>query len=250
MTISLINSLTHVVTGPLQFANPSAANGYDDAVFEGGRVFLSYTNPAHPGDATLVELLNGYHPSGVLLTRTILALGATGYNTVSGKIETIPQTDPDSLKTAPNGDLIFSSGADGTIIEVSHPGTAQQTVTFTPVGGAAGAQSGLDDVIKPSATAGTFYLTDTATNKVFTFHVSGLERQRLLRLGRQRKGVWPGGSRRPAPSRRCSPPAMRPISISPPRTAWFSSPMRNAAPMAHVDSVRSVRRRAQRRQRV
>src|SRR3984893_19396513 len=34
--------------------------------------------------------------------------------------------------------------------------------------------AGLDDVIKPGATSGTFTLTDTATNKVFSFHATGL----------------------------------------------------------------------------
>jgi hypothetical protein len=35
--------------------------------------------------------------------------------------------------------------------------------------------SGLDDVIKPGATSGTFYMTDTSTNKVFSFHATGLD---------------------------------------------------------------------------
>jgi hypothetical protein len=33
---------------------------------------------------------------------------------------------------------------------------------------------GLDDVIKPDASAGTFYLSDTADNRVLTVHVTGL----------------------------------------------------------------------------
>jgi hypothetical protein len=31
-----------------------------------------------------------------------------GYDTVTGKMELVPQTDPDSLKLAAKGDLIFS----------------------------------------------------------------------------------------------------------------------------------------------
>ena len=42
--------------GPPEYANPSATSGYDDAVFEGNKVFLSYTNPAASRRATLVEL--------------------------------------------------------------------------------------------------------------------------------------------------------------------------------------------------
>ena len=140
-------------------------------------MFLSYTNPNGVGDPTLVELVNGDHPSGLLKTRTILADGAMGLDTVTGKREVVPQNDPDSLKLGPKGDLIFSSGADGTIIDVANPGTARQSLSFTSIAGIPAASVGnvgLDDVVKPDATAGTFYLTETATNKVVSFHATGL----------------------------------------------------------------------------
>jgi predicted secreted protein len=172
-TISLIDPVTHTVTGPLSYAAPSDTHGYDDVVFKGDKVFLSQTNPAAPGDPILVQLLNGDHPSGALVTSTILAEGAMGFNTITGKTEVIPPTDPDSIKLAPNGDLILTSGNDGTIIDVQNPGTANQAVAFTKIQGAP-AKADLDDVIKPSATAGTFYLTDTASNTVYSFHVTGL----------------------------------------------------------------------------
>src|ERR1700716_46750 len=159
-TLTLINPVTHQVTGPLSFANPSATRGYDDVVFTGDKVFLSYTNPNGTGDPTLVELVNGDRPTGTLLTTTILSDGAMGFNTVTGKIELVPQTDPDSLKIAPNGDLLLTSGADGTIIDVQNAGTPSQAVSFTTIKGVTAGNAGLDDVIKPSATAGTFYLTD------------------------------------------------------------------------------------------
>jgi predicted secreted protein len=173
-TLSLIDPVTHTVTGPLSYANPSATSGYDDVVFEGNKVFLSYTNPNGAGDPTLVELVNGDRPSGLLLTSTILTDGAKGLDTVTGQVEVVPQSDPDSLKMAPNGDLIFSSGNDGTIIDVQNPGKSNQAVSFTTIKGVTAGNAGLDDVIKPSATAGTFYLTDTATNKVYSFHATGL----------------------------------------------------------------------------
>jgi hypothetical protein len=44
-TLSLIDPVTHKVTGPLTFANPSGTRGYDDVVFQGNKVFLSYSNP-------------------------------------------------------------------------------------------------------------------------------------------------------------------------------------------------------------
>jgi hypothetical protein len=142
--------------------------------FKGDKVFLSYTNPANPGDATVVELVNGDRPTGTLTTTAILRDGAMGLDTVTGKLEVVPQNDPDSLKLAPNGDLLLSSGDDGAIIDIKDPGTKQQSVSFTPIAGVTAGKAGLDDVIEPSATSGTFTLTDTATNKVLSFHATGL----------------------------------------------------------------------------
>lgn len=173
-TLSLIDPATHKVAGPLSFANPSTTRGFDDVVFKGDKVFLSYTNPNGVGDPTLVELVNGDRPNGLLLTTAILADGATGFDTVTGKIESVPQNDPDSLKLASNGDLLLTSGADGTIIDVQNPGTPNQAVSFTTIKGVTAGNAGLDDMIKPSATTGTFYLTDTKTNKVYSFHATGL----------------------------------------------------------------------------
>ena len=173
-TLTLINPKTHAMSAPLSFANSSATRGYDDVVFEGNKVFLSYTNPVNPGDPTLVELVQGDHPTGVLTTNTVLSFGAKGLDTVTGKMAIVPQTDPDSLKLAPNGDLLLTSGADGTIIDISKAGTAQQSVSFTNVAGVPNGKAGLDDVIKPDAPSGTFTLTDTATNKVYSFHATGL----------------------------------------------------------------------------
>jgi hypothetical protein len=173
-TLTLIDPRTHTVSAPLTYADSLATRGYDDVVFKGHEVFLSYTNPAAPGDATVVELLNGDRPTGTLTTTPILSFGAMGLDTVTGKQEVVPQNDPDSLKLAPNGDLLLSSGDDGVIIDIKHPGTMQQSVSFTPIAGVTAGSAGLDDVIEPSAKSGTFTLTDTAANKVFSFHATGL----------------------------------------------------------------------------
>ena len=146
-TLTLIDPATHKVTGPLSFANPSISNGYDDVVFKGGKVFLSYTNPAGTGAPTLVELVNGNHPSGSLLTTTISADGAMGFNTVTGTTEVVPQSDPDSLKLAPNGDLTFTDNADGVIVGVQNTGTSSQAVSFTTI---KGIPAGLCRTCRPS----------------------------------------------------------------------------------------------------
>jgi hypothetical protein len=173
-TLSLIDPETGTVTGPLSYAVPSSSRGYDDVVFKGEQVFLSETNPAATGDATVVRLTSGDDPHGLLTTSPVLTFGQTGIDTVTGAPDTIPQADPDSLKLAPNGDLLLTSGDDGAIIDIKNPGTANQSVSFTPIQGLPLGPAGLDDVIKPNAGSGTFYLTDTNDNRVLAFHVSGL----------------------------------------------------------------------------
>jgi hypothetical protein len=111
-----------------------------------------------------------------LETTPILKFGATGTNTVTQQTgQIVPLNDPDSLKTAPNGDLLLSSGGDGTIVDVHDAGQADQTVSFTQIVDSMGNHAtGLDDVIKTNAKSGTFYLSDTQTNTIESFHVSNL----------------------------------------------------------------------------
>jgi hypothetical protein len=173
-TLSIIHPDDQSVGQPLSYANPSSTQGYDDVVFTHGQVFMSHTNPANPGDPTLVQVTNANDLNGgPLTTKAILDFGDTGLNLETGKTEVIPQNDPDSLKLAPNGDLLLSSGADQVIIDVHDAGTSQQSVAFTKVQGVP-AGAGLDDVLKVDASAGTFYLSDTADNRVLTVHATGL----------------------------------------------------------------------------
>ena len=175
-TLTIIDPETHHVSKPLAYDDTLATRGYDDVVFQHDKVFLSYTNPANNGDAVIVSLEDGNHPTGELETDPILKFGATGTNTVTHATDQIvPLNDPDSLKSAPNGDLLLSSGDDGTIVDVHHAGKADQSVSFTQISdGKGGFAKGLDDVIKTDAHSGTFYLTDTANNTVESFHVTGL----------------------------------------------------------------------------
>jgi Phosphoesterase family len=175
-TLTLIDPDTHHVSKPLAYDDTSASRGYDDVVFQGGKAFLSYTNPVNPGDAVIVKLDGGDHPKGELETTPVLKFGAIGTNTVTHQTgQIVPLNDPDSLKAAPNGDLLLSSGDDGTIVDVHHAGQADQAVSFTQITDSMGNPvAGLDDVIKTNAEAGTFYLTDTTTNTVESFHVSNL----------------------------------------------------------------------------
>lgn len=170
-TLSLIDPKDQTVTGPIQYAVPSSTRGYDDVVFVGDKVFLSYTNPVVSTDPTIQLLQNGSDP---LVVSPILTMGATGTNLATGQPnQPTTDTDPDSLKLTPNGDLMLSSEADGELIFVEKPGTPNQSVSFLllldPNTGLA--VSNIDDAVFATTKKGTFYLSDTGNNRILKIEV-------------------------------------------------------------------------------
>ncbi|MBV8409810.1 MAG: hypothetical protein JOY64_19435 [Alphaproteobacteria bacterium] len=175
-TLQLIDPATQQISSPLQYGSPyvygpTSSRGFDDVVFDGNRVFLSETNPVNPGDPVIVQLLNGQAPFGTLQTKSILTLGDTGTNLVTGeKNQPLPVTDPDSLKLLPDGDLLLTGEADGAFVFVKDPGTSHQTQSFVtlPAGDIP------DDAIMPTSTSGTFYVGNQGGNNVVSINVTGL----------------------------------------------------------------------------
>jgi hypothetical protein len=177
-TLSLIDPITHTVSGPLLYASPpyvygpTSARGYDDVAFLGDRVFLSYTNPVNPTDPILQRLDQGHNPTSTLTTTDILTAQQTG---------TLPDTD--SLKSTPNGSLVATaegdgpgSGSTGLFTLIRHPGKPNQTVTNVVVNDGMGNNIvGMDDVIFPGATAGTIYAADTNANVVYAITLADLD---------------------------------------------------------------------------
>jgi hypothetical protein len=170
-TLSLINPKAHTVSDPIPYAVLSATQGYDDVVFRGDQVFLSYTNPVVPTDPTIQLLQNG---SNLMVVTPILTMGSTGTNLATGQTnQPTTDTDSDSLKLTPTGDLMLSSGADGQLIFVEKPGRTDQSVSFLqlldPNTGLA--VSGLDDAGFAIARKGIFYLADTGNNRILKIEV-------------------------------------------------------------------------------
>ena len=171
-TLSLIDPKTGSVGAPLSYAVTSTTRGYDDVAFVNGQVYLSYTNPASPSDPVLQQLVNGNEPIGTLVTKNLETLGDTGTNIATGKIATLPLTDPDSLKSLPDGDLIQTGEADGALVITHDAGTAAQSERFVLLNLPAGQSP--DDAIVPSTSSGTFYVSNAGTNQVEAYKISGL----------------------------------------------------------------------------
>lgn len=173
-TLTLIDPKAKTTSAPIPYAVTSSTHGYDDVVFRFDKMFLSYTNPASPTDPTIQLLQNGSNP---LAVTPILTMGATGTDLASGSSgQATTQNDPDSLKLAPNGDLMLSSGDDGQLIFVSHPGSDDQSVSFlTLLDPSTGNHvTGLDDAVFATHDRGVFYVTDTGNNRILKIDAEGL----------------------------------------------------------------------------
>ena len=176
-TLTLINPATNQVSAPLSYAPPyvygaDSTRGYDDVAFKGQQVFLSYTNPANPGDPVIQELTNGTAPFGSLQTTDVLRLGDTGTNLATGATnQPLPVTDPDSLKLLPDGSLILTGEHDKAFTFISNPGTAQQSASFIAL---PSSSTSPDDAVMPTATSGTFYISNQNSNDIVAAQVTGL----------------------------------------------------------------------------
>jgi len=176
-SLFIIDPVTQQVSAPLTYDSgyvygAASTRGYDDVAFDGGKVYLSYTNPAATGDSVIQLLDNGNNPVGTLKTTSILRLGDTGTNLATGQLnQPLPVSDPDSLKVLSDGSLILTSDKDASYTIITDPGTTQQSASFItlPAG-----SSGLDDAIIPTASSGTFLISNQNANDVLRVEVTGL----------------------------------------------------------------------------
>jgi len=144
----------------------SGSRGFDDVAFLGNNVYLSFTNPA-AGDAVLVQL-NSATPSSPIGFTTVL----TGNG--------VKLTDPDSLKSTPTGGLVETGEGDKALTFINNPGQPSQTATSLTLVALPGTTIGSpDDSIYPTASSGTFYLTDTTANIVYALSATGLSTSSL-----------------------------------------------------------------------
>ena len=152
------------------YAEPTLhGGGYDDVVFLNGQTFISasnpnlqangknifpsivtanivgnkvYVSPALLGDANLIDISNG---------KTVVAL----------------QSDPDSLKVDPSGNLVLDSQADGDLIFLNGPGFPNQKGYRLHLSNGSTTQVTVDDTVFPTQASGTIYVVDTKADVVY-----------------------------------------------------------------------------------
>ena len=181
-TLTIIDPATQQLSSQLTYGSgyvygADSARGVDDVAFDHGQVFLSQTSPKNAGDPVVSELANGNAPFGTLVTDSILRLGDTGTNMITGQAnQPLPVSDPDSLKTLPDGSLILTSEKDAAFTFIHDPGTKNQSESFVKLPADAGTP---DDAVIPTASSGTFYISAQSDNNVLAVDVTGLNLQDL-----------------------------------------------------------------------
>ncbi|HEY0745359.1 MAG TPA: hypothetical protein VGD63_01560 [Steroidobacteraceae bacterium] len=118
-----------------KFAPTPHGGGYDDIVVHDGAVYLTASNPnldAH-GNNVFPALVRAKLWMNQVVLETVLLGNAQATNISTGAMTTLNLTDPDSMTTDLNGDIVFTSQADSELIFVKHVGTPEQTVGFLSI---------------------------------------------------------------------------------------------------------------------
>ncbi len=152
--VTLIDPVTHA-TQPLSFAVTSQTQGIDDLVFSSQGTFLSVTNPGAPGDTTLAKV-TGTAPT--IQTQTIATAGQAGLNIVTGMANFVPAiVNTDSLKLAPNGDLVQTTGNRDTLLFIHGAGSANPSFSYLALTAQGKPVKGLDDSLYLTSSSGRIF---------------------------------------------------------------------------------------------
>jgi len=169
--VTLINPATNALT-PLSYAVTSPTQGVDDLAFTKNGTYLSFTNPGASTDVTLQKIVDGTNPIQVT---NLLTAGTTGTNIVTGKAGYVPSmANTDSLKVAPNGDLVQTTGNRDTLAFVHDAGLTTQSLSYLPLNAGGAAVSGLDDSLYLTSASGRIYASVSNTDQVLAIDYTGV----------------------------------------------------------------------------
>ena len=173
--LTLIDPVTGTMKNYKYPAPPLHGGGYDDIVFLNGQVFISCSNPIVTGPTKGAPFGQNIYPSiikisfvGDQIDVTPVLLGnADLINVTTGKTVVAPQSDPDSLKVDPSGNLVLDSQQDGDLIFLNGPGFPNQVGYRLHLSSSSTTQVTVDDTVFPTQASGTIYVADTPANIVY-----------------------------------------------------------------------------------
>jgi hypothetical protein len=145
--------------------------GFDDIVELNGQVYFTASNPntnsagVNVFPALVRARLLGRHGNSVDV-EPVLAGNANAFDIPTGATVQLNLTDPDSMTVDPRGNIVFTSQADGELIFVRNPLTAEQTVGRLPIT-AGGSMTTLDDTQFAPASAAFMLFSDVAGDAIY-----------------------------------------------------------------------------------
>ena len=149
-----------------KFAPPPHGGGYDDIVVRDGEVYLTASNPNldAKGNNVFPALVRARLWMKQVILEPVLMGNALATNISTGNANPLNLTDPDSMTTDLNGDIVFVSQADSELIFVKHVGTPEQTVGYltitSPVSTATDKKITIDDTFYARANSDYLLVTD------------------------------------------------------------------------------------------
>ncbi len=154
---------------------PPHGGGYDDILFLNGQTFIAASNPVlQPPTASTPNGQNIF-PSVVkarlvgrkVFVTPVLYGNARLIDIPTGATIVAQQSDPDSLKADPSGDLVLASQQDGDLIFLNSPGSRNQAGLRLHLTDGTSTQITVDDTVFATAPSGTILVADTSADIVY-----------------------------------------------------------------------------------
>jgi hypothetical protein len=167
--LTLIDLKSGVKTDFTYAQRPPHGGGYDDVVFMEGETFISASNPVlnAKGQNIYPSIVKARLIGHQVFVTPVLEGNASLIDIASGQKVVSPQSDPDSLKVDPVGELVLDSQADGDLIFINAPGSPNQAALRLHLSNGTSTQITVDDTVFPTTPSGTIYVVDTAGNTVY-----------------------------------------------------------------------------------
>src|ERR1700751_5395954 len=175
-SLTLIDPVTGTTTNYSYSTPPAHGGGYDDIVFLNGQIFISASNPNLTAPSTSFPFGQNIYPSIVKATLVAgnqvdvspVEMGnATLIDVTNGQSVVSAQSDPDSLKVDPSGNLVLDSQQDGDLIFLNGPGFPNQVGYRLHLTSSSTTPVTVDDTVFPTSASGTIYVADTPANIVY-----------------------------------------------------------------------------------
>jgi hypothetical protein len=167
--LTLIDLESGVKTDFTYAQRPPHGGGYDEVVFMEGETFISASDPVlnAKGQNIYLSIVKARLIGHQVSVTPVLEGNVSLIDIASGQKVVTPQSDPDSLKVDPVGDLVLDSQADGDLIFINAPGSPNQAALRLHLSNGTSNQITVDDTVFPTTASGTIYVVDTAGNTVY-----------------------------------------------------------------------------------